>query len=249
MKISKSIERSINILEAISESQGGLTLGEIQEMFLIPKSSAFDIIQTLLYTDMVSVVEGIQKKYIIGLKSFQIGLSYENDMLKLAKKHLKTLAEKLNKTIFLGIIKDGEVIYLDKSEPKSPIITTATLGTKNPVHCTGLGKIMLSRYTNRDIEKILLEKGMPKRTKYTLINSEDFITEIEKIRVQGYAIDNRELEENMLCISTPILDKNKKIVAAISASGFYNKHENISENVEIMKNFALEISREIGYKL
>ncbi|MGL4687977.1 MAG: helix-turn-helix domain-containing protein, partial [Fusobacteriaceae bacterium] len=112
MKISKSIERSVNILEGISESQGGLTLGEIQKMFSIPKSSAFDIVQTLLYMDMVSVVEGIQKKYIIGLKSFQIGLSYENDMLKISKKHLKTLAEKLNKTIFLGIIKDGEVIYL-----------------------------------------------------------------------------------------------------------------------------------------
>lgn len=248
MKINKSIERSINILEAISESHGGLTLGEIQTKFEIPKTSAFDIIQTLIATEMVSVVEGAQKKYVIGLKSFQIGLSYENDILKIAKSHLKYLAEKLNKTIFLGTGKEGEVIYLDKSEPKSPIITTATLGTRNPVHCTALGKIILSNYSNERIVKIISEAGMVKKTQYTITTIDEFLKEIEIVRAQGYAVDDRELEENMLCISAPIYDKNRKIVAAISASGFYNPTENVEKNAEILKEVSNKISREIGYK-
>lgn len=247
MKINRSVERSIEILKYIGENPEGVTLGEIQEKLSIPKSSAFDIVQTLLLKEMIGVVEGVQKKYVIGLESFRIGLSYEKDLLKIVQKYLKQLAEKLNKTIFLGILKEGEVIYLDKREPSSPIVTTATLGSRNPIHCTALGKVMLSQTSEEKVKKILKEKGMPKRTDYTLTKPENFIEQLKEVRRLGYAVDNREIEENQFCISAPIYDSSKKIVAAISASGFYNPNEDIETAVNILKETTLMISRELGY--
>lgn len=248
MKLNRSIERSIKILEMVSDSINGVTLLEIQEKLDLAKSSAFDIVKTLLELEMISCIEGAQKRYKIGIKTFQLGLNYEDDLLKIARKHIKILAEKLNKTTFLGIEKDGEIIYLDKCEPKSPIITTATLGSRNPIHCTALGKVILSGYSDEKIIKILKEKGMERKTEFTICKVEEFLKEMERVREKGYAVDNRELEENMLCLSAPIYDKSKKIIAAISASGFYSKNEDFESNAQILKSMAFEISRELGYK-
>lgn len=248
MKLNRSIERSIRILEMISDSPDGVTLLEIQEKLDLAKSSAFDIVKTLLELEMILCIEGAQKRYKIGIRTFQLGLSYEDDLLKIARKHIKILAERLNKTTFLGIEKDGEIIYLDKCEPKSPIITTATLGSKNPIHCTALGKAILSGYSDEKIIKILKEKGMERKTEFTICKVKDFLKELDTVREKGYAVDNRELEENMFCLSAPIYDKSKKIISAISASGFYKKDENYELNAEILKEIAFEISRELGYK-
>ena len=249
IKKNRSVERSIEILKLISSNQEGVTLGEIQEKLLLPKTSAYDIVKTLLELEMISVIEKGQQHYVIGLESFRIGLSYEKDMLIIIKKHLKTLSEKLNKTIFLGLLKDGEVVYLDKREPISPIVTTATLGTRNPVHCTALGKAILFDTTSEKIKKILEKKGMERKTQYTITNIEEYIKHIEEWKIKGYALDNREIEENQLCIAAPIYDSRGKIVAALSASGFYNPDEDIEKAGLILKEITLLASKELGHRV
>ncbi|MGL4732269.1 MAG: IclR family transcriptional regulator [Fusobacteriaceae bacterium] len=247
MKINRSVERSMEILKFISSRNEGVTLKEIISELDIPKSSAFDIVQTLIYTDMINVIEGVQNRYVIGLETFRIGLSYEKDMLKIAQKYLKQLSEKLNKTVFLGILKDGEVIYLDKREPSSPIVTTATLGSRNPVHCTALGKVMLFGLSEEKIKKILKEKGMASKTERTITDPDKFLDHLRLWRKKGYALDDREIEDNQLCMSAPIYDASGKIVAAISASGFYNPNENLEKSSEILKEITQKISKELGY--
>lgn len=249
MKINRSVERSVEILKLISSKNEGATLKEIMLDLEIPKSSAFDIVQTLIHLDMINVIEGVQNRYVIGLETFRIGLSYEKDMLKISQKYLKELAEKLNKTVFLGILKDGEVIYLDKREPSSPIVTTATLGSRNPVHCTALGKVMVFELSEEKIRKILKEKGMAKNTERTITDPDKYIEHIEFWKRKGYALDDREIEDNQLCISSPIRDASGKIVAAISASGFYNPNEDLENSSKILKEITQKISKELGYSI
>ncbi|MGL6131916.1 MAG: IclR family transcriptional regulator [Fusobacteriaceae bacterium] len=247
MKVNRSVERSVEILRFISSRNEGVNLKEIIAELGIPKSSAFDILQTLIQMDMINMIVGVQNRYVIGLETFRIGLSYEKDMLKIAQKYLKQLSEKLNKTVFLGILKDGEVIYLDKREPISPIITTATLGSRNPVHCTALGKVMLFGYSEEKIRKILSEKGMQPKTVRTITDPDKFIEHIELWKKRGYALDDREIEDNQLCMSAPIYDASGKIVAAISASGFYSPNEDLEESSIFLKEITQKISKELGY--
>lgn len=248
MKINRSIDRSIKILELISQSPRGLTLAEIQKLLDMPKSSAFDIVQTLLASNMIAPHHFDPKRYVIGIKSFIIGNSYESDLIKVSKPHLKILAEELGKTVFLGVEKDGEVIYLDKYEPKSTIITTAVLGTRNPAHCTALGKSILSTYSNEKVLEILKQKGMPAVTKYTITDVLEYLKELEKVRERGYSVDNREMEERMLCIASPIFDSTGHVVGAISASGFYDGESDVEKHGEKVRMTAKMISRDIGYR-
>ena len=246
MKINRSVKRSIDILTIISQSKDGLTLADIQKFLDIPKSSAFDLVQTLLSTNMIMASGYDEKIYIIGLNSFLIGASYESDLVKIAKKYLKTLAEDIGKTVFLGIEQDGNVVYIDKAEPKSAIFTIATLGSTNPIHCTSLGKAIVAEYPREAVEKILDEKGMVSFTPYTITDKESYFEELETVRIKGYSVDDRELEEQMLCIGSPIFDSRNKVIAAISASGIFSGHDIVSEHGKKIRETALAISRALG---
>lgn len=246
MKINRSVKRCIDILTIISQSKDGLTLAEIQKFLELPKSSAFDLVQTLLATNMIMSSNYDEKKYVIGLNSFLIGASYESDLVTIAKKHLKNLAEELGKTVFLGVEKDGEVVYIDKAEPKSAIFTIATLGSTNPIHCTSLGKAIAAEYSREKVEEILERKGMESFTPYTITDREEFFGELDTVKSRGYSVDDRELEEQMLCIGAPIFDSKNKVIAAISASGIFAGHDLVPEQGRRIRETALEISRALG---
>ena len=248
MKINRSIDRSIKVLELLSQSSKGLTLVEIQKILDIPKSSAFDILQTLLSANMIMPNHFDSKRYVIGIKSFIIGNAYESDFIKVSRPHIKKLAQELGKTVFLGVEKDGKVIYIDKYEPKSTIITTAVLGTRNPVYCTALGKAIMSTYSKDDVIEILKSSKMSPLTKFTITNISEYIKDLEKVKEKGYSVDNREMEERMLCVAAPIYDATGNIVGAISASGLYDEEENIEINGTKVKETAYLISRDLGYR-
>lgn len=246
MKINRSVKRSIDILTIISQSKDGLTLADIQKFLEIPKSSAFDLVQTLISTGMIMSSNNDEKKYVIGINSFLIGASYESDLVHISKKHLKSLAEDLGKTVFLGIEKDGSIIYIDKAEPKSAIFTIATLGSKNPIYCTSLGKAIAANYPVERVREILETNGMKPFTQYTIVDEEKYFEELSSVRIKGYSIDDRELEEQMLCIGAPIFDSRNNVIAAISASGFFSGYDIVPEHGKKIRETALEISRALG---
>ncbi len=76
MKINRTVDRTISILELISNNPDGLTLNEISEALQIPTSSTFDILQTLLINDMIHKIQPYSKRYILGTKTFMIGSRY-----------------------------------------------------------------------------------------------------------------------------------------------------------------------------
>ena len=128
MKLNRTLLRSIEILDLISKHKDGYTLAEIVEIMDLPKSSVFDILKTLVHTNMIEEdFSTVKAKYKIGLHSFLIGSNYVNgvDIINVAKKYLVPLADKMQATTFMAILDDYMVTYLYKYESEKSIITTA----------------------------------------------------------------------------------------------------------------------------
>ena len=147
MKLNRTLLRAIDILELLSKNKDGYTLAQIANILDSPKSSIFDILKTLLYKNMIleDTQTGITK-YKIGLQSFLIGSSFINDMdiVSAAKNDLIDLANKMHATTFMAVLDDFKVTYIYKYESVHSVITTANIGTRNPLHSTGLGKVLLA---------------------------------------------------------------------------------------------------------
>ncbi|WP_320047395.1 IclR family transcriptional regulator [uncultured Ilyobacter sp.] len=248
MKINRTVERTVEILELLSKEKNGLTVKEISEIMKIPKTSAYDILETLVHLEILEKNLGELNLYKIGLKSFQIGNSYSRnkEIFKIIDKPMQELAEKTGKTVFYAVENDGEIVYISKHESEKAIITTAGIGSTNPMYCTSLGKAMLAFFQPGKIDSLISMQSFEKKTQHTL-SKEELIKELTKIRTIGYAIDNREIEEHMLCIGAPVFDSTKNVVGAVSISGLFSEDRDIDcESAELLKTCS-EISRKLGY--
>ncbi len=134
MKLNRTTLRTVEILKLVSKKPDGITLDEICAKLDMPKTSAYDIVTTLVQTGMIHVAREQKQRYTIGLTAYRIGINYTNnlDFISTIDPVLKAFSREVGKTVFFGIRSDDSIVYICKFEPENPIITTATVGTKIP---------------------------------------------------------------------------------------------------------------------
>lgn len=237
------------MLKLIAKRPEGIALDEICQEMEIPKTSAYDIAITLVETGMLNLVRGEKQKFTIGLAAYRIGVSYTNhmDVLGTIEPILKAFSREIGKTVFYGVLSGHEVVYLCKFEPENPIITTATVGAKNPVYCTSLGKAILAFADEDTRNKVLGRITFRKKTERTILDREGLEQELRAVKERGYALDAREVEDHMECVGAPVYNQEGCVLGAISASSLYKPDEDYESLGKKVQKKAEEISRVLGY--
>lgn len=246
------IDRALDILELLSLHRNGLGITEISQQLDLNKSTVHRIVQALCTRGYIEKILDT-KNYKIGLKFVEIGsLCLNNIELKTeAKPYLSKLSSRVYQTVHLGILDGNDVIYIDKVDVYSNLHIYSEIGKRISVHCSGLGKILMSSMTNNEIFLLLNNYTYTAYTKKTITNKNDFIKEVEFARKNGYALDNEEHEDGIVCIAAPIYDYRQKLVAAISItmSNDYFESSNKNDIILLVVNCALEISLRLGYQI
>jgi len=238
------------MLGIIAKQNKGISLVEITKRMGIPKTSAFDILHTLLKLRMVDEIQEAHKKYVIGYKAYEIGNSFlsNTDLINEAKPVLEKLGDVLQKTCFLAIQDGKEVVYIYKHEPFGALVTTCQLGIRNHMHCTSLGKSILSQMPQKELREFVKTLDYIPKTQHTITNPQVLIRDLNITKERGYALDDREAEDNLFCIGAPIFDHSGKVIAAISASGFYRKNIDVDYESSAVRTAAKTISKRLGYQ-
>lgn len=249
MKLNRTALRTVDILRLVSKKQDGITLDEICGKLGLPKTSAYDIVTTLVHTGMVQVIREQKQRYTIGLTAYRVGINYTNnlDFIGAIDPVLKSFAREVGKTVFFGTRADDAIVYIRKFEPENPIITTATVGTKNPIHCTSLGKAIMAYSEAEEREELLGRLAYRRYTERTLTGREAFEAELERVRERGYALDARELEEHMECVGAPVFDQDGQVMGAISVSSLYKPSEDYEALGAVVHKKAAELSKILGF--
>ena len=86
-----------------------------------------------------------------------------------------------------------------------------------------------------------------KKTERTISTKEQLYKELEEVRKKGYACDNREIEDHMICFAAPVFNFSGECVAAVSISDMYTESTDCEFLGQQIRNVALEISKRIGY--
>ena len=170
----------------------------------------------------------------------------------MANPYLKDLSAHCGESVCLAIEQDMSVVYVDVIEGKDQMLRTMNrIGNVAPMHCTGVGKLMLLNYDDAKLNQLIAERGLQKFTENTITTKKDLVAELNTIRRQGYAYDNEECEIGAKCISFPIRDYTGNVIAAISVTGpiFRMTQEYIDSQIPYIRNTALEISKRVGYDL
>lgn len=244
-----SVDRALQLLEAIAINKGGITLAELAKELQLPKSTAHRLLETLKSRNYIEFEPG-SEKYSIGLKAVEVGVSGLTNLgvVDVAVHYLWDLALTTGETSFLGVFNEGEIVYLYKTEGTQSIRTTAQLGSRKPVHCTALGKAILSSYSLEEVDRILETKGMERFTEHTITDRQKFHEELSKTRIQGYAVDDEEIEVGLTCLAVPVFNYTGRVIGAISIAGpTLRMVQNRGAFTEKLMETALQISRRLGY--
>lgn len=250
MKVNRTLLRAVEVLELLARKKEGYTLIEIVSLLQAPKSSVFDILKTLVFTNMVIEDASFGKtRYKVGLHAFLIGSTYVNDIdiVHVARQYLVPLATKMSATTFMAVLDDCMVTYIYKYESVDSIITTANIGTRRQVHSAALGKAMLAFASEEQIRKAIRKVTFESYTEYTITSVEKYMDELKDVRKHGYAKDNRENAMHQVGAAAPIFDHTGNVVAAISCVGLYEESINLDDLGEIVKKEANNISQALGY--
>ena len=242
MKLNRTTMRTVDILKLVSKNPDGITLDGICEKLELPKTSAYDIVTTLVEMGMVNVTRGQKQTYTIGI-------NYTNnlDFIGIIEPELKAFAKNVGKTVFFGVRSDHEVVYICKAEPENPIITTATVGTKNPVYCTSLGKAILAYSDEETRRQVMGRIKFRQKTERTILTTECLKKELDMVKQKGYALDAREMEEHMECAGAPVFGPDGSVMGAISVSSLYKPTEDYEALGRLVHEKALEVSRLLGF--
>lgn len=207
--------RVISILEAVSNNPIGYTLSELTKITGIPVGTISPILKTLLKCRLLEF-DHSNNKYTIGINSYYIGLSFssKNSILDLVRQEMKVLSEECTETCQLGILKKGQIFYLLKVEGKDPIRLISEVGGTLPAYATGLGKAILSKYSDEEIDEMYSD-GLTSLTTNTIEDIDVLKNQLNEIRVSGFARECGESTDYSTCIAVPIF-QNGDIVAGLS---------------------------------
>ena len=251
--MNKSTIKTLEIIELISGSNEAMTTTEIATKLSLPMTTTYDIIKSLMEKGYVQYKNKFQKTYeLVPFKILEISdrVLEKIDSDKIIKNEILKLSKEFNETVFFAKPIEDEVVYFSKIESSRSVRTTAVLGSKNPMYCTGLGKAILTTYSDEEIKKYLKRTELVKRTSYTITEPKIFLEDIKKAKKRGYAIDYREGETHLLCVAAPIMN-HEEVIGAISLTGMFQdlEEEDIEKRGVTIRDTAKNISKKLGYQI
>ncbi|MDX1708790.1 MAG: IclR family transcriptional regulator [Desulfobacterales bacterium] len=218
MKIN-SIERCLKVIDILSDHPKGLKLTEISGHLDLHPSSVHHMVSTLLPHDYITQ-DPDTKKYSLGFRFLEISRKILDnlDIRKVAHRHLEVLRQEIREAVHLAMLRDDKVVYIDKLDTPSGLSLATYVGFATDPHAAAGGKVLLAGLKDDEVKGIYKNKSLKAYNKNTITRLPALMAELDRIRKQGYAVDNEEYYEGVRCVAAPVRSGGQ-VVASISVTG------------------------------
>lgn len=241
-------EKTLLVLEA---ALNHTRFHEVVEATGLAKATTHRILSTLVDSGFITV--GPDGGYLPGPKILSLaGRALQRiDISAIAQPFVDDLVEKVHCTVHVGVVNGDEIVYLIRSDSDKPYQMPSRVGHAIPMHSSGIGKVVLSGYTDDGLERFVRRAGLPQRTQHTITTIDGLRSEIEDVRRVGYALDREENVPGVACVAAPIRDHTGTIKYGLSISTLTLEHtlEQIEEMSALAVETADKISVALGYQL
>ena len=202
----KSADRVLQIFDLIA-NQGPLTFSEVVAALELPASSTHNLLKTLVRRRYL-VLQPDDRRYHLGLRLWEVAQSYAagDDLPRLAQPLMDRVVELTRETVQLARLDGIENVYLAISESPQPMKLVSAVGKRLYAHATGLGKVLLAGLDEPEVRRRLARVRLPRFTANTIVDHDELLAALRRIRLQGYATDNEEYVIGCRCIAMPVRD-------------------------------------------
>ena len=245
----QSLTRGFSILEALAKSGGGLTLTDVAHRVQLPPSTTHRFLSTL---DRMGYVyqAGDLGLWYVGLQAFTVGTTFLANRDFVAQSHasMHRLMEQAGETANLAILDGTEAVFIAQVQCHEMMRTLVKLGSRVPLHASGVGKALFAALADQQIDAILKVRGLPRITENTIVVPETMWAALRVIRQRGYSFDDEEHARSTRCVGAAIYDEHAEPLGAISIAGPSTRlaDERIRQLGPIVAHIAEELTRHLG---
>jgi len=245
----QSLTRGLSLLEALAHAEGGLTLTDLGQRVQLAPSTVHRLLATLEKMGYVYQAGDLGRWYV-GLQAFTVGAAFlaNRDFVAQSHPYMRRLMEQSGETTNLGILDGTEAVFIDQVQCRETMRTIVRLGSRVPLHASGVGKAIFAALPDEQIEAILKVRGLQRITENTITAPETMWASLRVIRQRGFSFDDEEHLIGTRCVASPIYDEHAEALGAISLAGPVSRlpDSRIKQLGPIVAHIAEDITKTLG---
>lgn len=245
----KSSDRTLAILELLTEHPEGLTLTEIQHELSLPKSSTYTLLTTMAARGFLE--QDARRRFHVGIRLWQAGQAYvaATDFEKLAMPFMQAVRDELNETVQLATLDGVDNVYIGKVDSDQALRLESRVGIRLPAYATGLGKAMLSLLDDDEIRRRFADVVFEAFTPTTITSLDALLERIAVVRSRGYAEDDGEYTPGVFCVAVPIRGTSDRLAAlSVSVPEVRKTGDLIARTIASLTEATESLSARLGYR-
>ncbi len=211
----QSVDRAFSLLEHLADGGGTLTLSDLAARSELPMPTIHRLMRSLVNQGYVR--QEPSRRYALGPRMIRLGDVAGKMLGSWAEPRLGRLVHEFGETTNMAMLDGESAVYVAQVPSTKSMRMFTEVGHAVMLHCTGVGKAILSMLDDDDVVAIVKRAGMPARTEHTMTTPDALLASMAEIRTRGYAVDEEEQEQGVRCVAAPI--NGLPFKAAVSLSG------------------------------
>lgn len=241
-------DRALAVLEYVSQAHEPVSIKAIIDALELAKPTAHRLVGSL--EEKGYLARSIDRRgIVVGARLRALALDVMQASLSDVATHsvLERLSVEFGETCNIGILSGSEVVYVDRVESAtSPLRLQFRVGSRVPLHCTAIGKLLVGHLTERAREQLLGNDELPAPTPRTIADHGALREELGRVREEGFAVDDEEYILGVFCVAVPIVDDGRTVAAlALQAPKVRLNHATLETCLPRLRQAAEEIGRAI----
>lgn len=213
----QSLMRGLAVIRAFDADHPELTLSDVARRAGITRAAAGRFLRTL---EQLGYVRADDRRFALTPRVLELGFSYLSSLSlpDIAQPHLERLSREVDESVSAAVLDGSEMVYVARVPTRRIMSVRITIGTRFPAYATSMGRVLLAAMTDAELDAVLTASVLPSLTERTVTDPGALRGELERVREQGYAVVDGELEPGLRSVAAPLHDRRGDVVAAVNVS-------------------------------
>lgn len=213
----QSLERGLAIMRVFSGERPSMTVSEIAQEVGLTRSAVRRFLLTL---GELGYVYGKNNRFELTPRVLELGYAYLSALSfpDVALPRLEQLVVETGEASEGSILDRGDVVYVVRVSGPALMTISVNVGARRPAYATAMGRVLLANLPDEDLDHYLDTYDLVPVLPRTITDVTEFRAELSRVRQDGFALVNQELEEGLIAIAVPVRDRNGRVRAAINLS-------------------------------
>lgn len=209
------LAKGLAVVEAFDAGREKLAIADVSRITGLDRATARRCLLTLAELGYAHY-DG--KFFTLTQKILRLGHSYltATPLPRLVQPVLERLSETAGESASVSVLEGTEIIYVARASQKRVMSINLNPGSRLPAYCSSMGRVLLAALPRGEAEKVLQASALVANTAFTRTDVAELMAELERVRAQGHAVIDQELEVGLRSIAVPLFNASGKVVAALN---------------------------------